>query len=65
MINVLAGPDEATVMGNIGVAFYALGEIKDFEQLRRVTAASTDLKQYDPQDNEAWEKAYKDYVKIL
>ena len=64
-VKVLAGPDEATVMGNIGVAFYALGEIKDFKHLRKVTSASTSLKQYDPQNNELWEKAYGEYIKIL
>lgn len=64
-VPVLAGPTEATVMGNIAVAFNALGEIKDFEALRKVTAASTDLKIYEHQNSDAWEKAYIDYVKIL
>lgn len=64
-VPVLAGPTEATVMGNIAVAFNALGEIKDFEELRRVTSNSTDLKVYKPEGSEEWEKAYNDYIKIL
>ena len=64
-VEVLAGPTEATVMGNIAVSCYALGEIKDFHEIRQVVSNSTELKQYLPCDNEAWEKAYADYIKVL
>ncbi len=62
-VPVLAGPTEATVMGNIGVAFNALGEIKDFAELRKVVSNSTEIKTYTPNDNQLWEKAYADYLK--
>ena len=62
-VPVLAGPTEATVMGNIGVAFSALGEIKDFNELRRVVSNSTEIKTYAPTDSNVWEKAYADYLK--
>ncbi len=62
---VLAGPTEATVMGNIAVAFYALGEIADFKEIRKTVANSTDLKEYIPENTEEWNKAYEDYKKIL
>ena len=62
-VPVLAGPTEATVMGNIGVAFNALGEIKDFAELRKVVSNSTEIKTYTPTENDAWEKAYADYLK--
>ena len=64
-VKVLAGPTEATVMGNIGVAYYALGEIEDFASLRKAVANSTDLKIYEPQNTKIWEEAYKEYLKIL
>ncbi len=64
-VKVLTGPTEATVMGNIGVVFYALGEIKDLTHLRRVTANSTDLKIYEPQNTDEWDKAYTEYVKLI
>lgn len=62
---VLAGPTEATVMGNIAVAFYALGEIADFKEIRKTVANSTDLKEYIPEYTDEWNKAYEDYKKIL
>ncbi len=64
-VEVLAGPTEATVMGNIAVACYALGEIKDFTEIRKVVSNSTELKQYTPKENAAWEQAYSDYLKVL
>ncbi len=62
---VLAGPSEATVMGNIAVCFAALGDIEDFAGIRRVVSDSTELKTYAPRENSAWEQAYSDYLKIL
>lgn len=64
-VEVLAGPTEATVMGNIAVAYNALGELKDFKAIRKAVSDSTELKHYFPANSEAWEKAYEDYVKIL
>ena len=64
-VEVLAGPSEATVMGNIAVCYEALGEIKDFSGIRQTVSDSTELKRYTPQNNEEWEKAYEDYLKIL
>ena len=64
-VKVLAGPTEATVMGNIAVAFYALGEIKDGKDIRKIVSASTELKVYEPQDSDAWEEAYKNYLKVI
>ena len=52
-------------MGNIAVCCYALGEVKDFAEIRKVVYDSTDLKQYMPTDNAAWEKAYSDYLKVI
>ncbi len=62
---VLAGPTEATVMGNIAVACYALGEIEDFRGIREAVSNSTELKSYNPADNEQWEKAYADYIRVV
>lgn len=64
-VRVLAGPTEATVMGNIAVVCYALGELKSFEDIRRVVSDSTELKEYSPVSSEDWEKAYSDYLKAI
>ena len=62
---VVAGPVEATVMGNIAVQLIALGEIRDWKEAREVIKASTPLKVYEPTEAEAWNKAYEEYSKYL
>jgi rhamnulokinase/L-fuculokinase len=62
---VLAGPTEATVIGNIAVVYYALGEIKDFADIRKVVSNSTEIKHYTPDDSAAWDKAYEKYLEII
>ncbi len=64
-VEVLAGPTEATVMGNIAVAYNALGELKDFKDIRKTVSASTDLKYYNPENADLWEEAYKEYLKVI
>ena len=63
-VKVLAGPTEATVMGNISVVFNALGILEDFKDIRKAVSNSTELKIYEPQNSAAWEEAYKTYLKV-
>lgn len=64
-VQVLAGPSEATVMGNVAVVLAALGELDGLSDIRSAVSNSTKLKEYTPKDSESWEKAYDDFVKIL
>ena len=64
-VKVVAGPTEATVMGNIAVQLIALGEIKDLKEARKIVTASTPLKIYEPDDAAAWETAFAEYCKYL
>ena len=62
---VVAGPVEATVMGNIAVQLIALGELSSWCEARRVITDSTPLKIYEPEDSAAWDVAYEEYKKYL
>lgn len=62
---VLAGPSEATVMGNSAVVLDALGELDGLIGIRRAVSDSIALKRYTPAENALWEQAYADYLKIL
>ncbi len=64
-VEVSAGPTEATVMGNIGVVYTALGELENLADIRRAVANSTELKKYKPQNNAEWEKAYAEYIRAV
>lgn len=62
---VIAGPVEATVIGNIAVQLIALGEIKDLKEAREIIANSAEYVYYEPQDNELWNAHYNDYLAVL
>jgi rhamnulokinase len=55
---VLAGPVEATVIGNALVQLIALGDLSDIHQARQMVARMSRLQEYLPQDREMWEDAY-------
>lgn len=63
-IPVLAGPSEATALGNIMVQAMALGVVKSLKEIRQVIGKSVNPDVYNPQDTDAWETAYKTFVKI-
>lgn len=54
---VIAGPIEATALGNIAVQLIAQGAIRDLAEARRIIAASTELRTYEPQNAEIWDNA--------
>ena len=62
---VLAGPVEATALGNIAVQLMALGEIKDVKEARQIIENSEKTYEYFPQDKEKWDEAYEKFKTIL
>ena len=63
-VEVLAGPQEGTALGNIMLQAQASGEVKDIWDMRRIIANSLELKQFLPQDKEVWDAAYEKFVAI-
>jgi rhamnulokinase len=62
---VIAGPIEATALGNVAVQLISCGEFSNLEQAREVISKSFPLDIYEPQDISAWDTAYEKYLKIL
>lgn len=56
---VLAGPIEATVLGNILVQLLAAGAIESLEQARQIIADSEQLREHKPENSAQWNAAYK------
>jgi rhamnulokinase len=55
---VLAGPEEATEIGNLVVQALALGELRSLEEAREVVRASFAPTLYEPSEHAVWEEAY-------
>lgn len=62
---VLAGPKEATVLGNISVQLMAAGRLTGLSQAREVIAQSEETTLHLPEDAAAWETAYETFKNIL
>lgn len=63
-VTVLAGPQEGTAIGNIMLQAKASGAVKDIWEMRQIIANSLELKRFEPQDKEAWNKAYEHFLEI-
>jgi rhamnulokinase len=59
---VLAGPVEATALGNVLVQARAAGELANLEEMRAVAAASAQLATYEPRDDAAGEDTYARFL---
>lgn len=56
-IPVLAGPVEATALGNVLVQAIALGRLPSLAAARELVARSFPLTRYEPQDQSRWQRA--------
>lgn len=62
---VLAGPIEATVLGNIVVQLLATGEIDSIAKARGIVARSEGVKEYLPTESAQWKAAYERALKVI
>jgi rhamnulokinase len=63
-VEVLAGPQEGTAIGNIMLQAKACGIVKDIWEMRRIIADSIEMKRFVPQEKEMWEEAYQRYLEV-
>jgi rhamnulokinase len=59
---VLAGPVEATALGNVLVQARGLGELSDLAQLRQIVASSMSPRRFEPDDTLASEETYQRFL---
>lgn len=61
---VLAGPVEATVLGNIALQLLSTGAIGSLREARQIIKASEDIRTYEPQQAERWQQEYHRWEEI-
>jgi rhamnulokinase len=62
---VVAGPVEATVLGNLLVQARSAGELGTLADLREVVAASCSPRTFEPRDSGRWRDAYPRFVELV
>lgn len=60
---VLAGPVEATVLGNLAVQLLAVKALESIREARQMIAGSETLTRYEPCDSTQWDAAYQQFVR--
>lgn len=64
-IPVVAGPSEATAIGNIMMQAKAMGAVKDLHEMREVISNSVTPDVFTPQEPDLWKKAYAKFISII
>lgn len=64
-IEVIAGPTEATALGNIILQLIALGEIDDVNRGRSIIKNNEAVKRYLPENSFVWNEAYEKFCSII
>lgn len=63
-IPVVAGPSEATAVGNIMIQALAAGKATDIQLMRRFVSQAIPLKTFQPQHKEVWDAAYLQFKTV-
>ena len=61
---VVAGPVEATAIGNILVQAMATGDVRSLAEARRIVLGSFDVSRYEPRHTKEWDAAYARYREL-
>lgn len=64
-IPVIAGPSEATALGNILLQLIALGDISNIEEGRAIIREQESVKQYLPENTAEWQSAYEKFCNAV
>lgn len=62
---VVAGPVEATALGNIMVQAVAVGHLDSIQHARKVVGACVERQRYEPAESALWEEAFRRFSALL
>jgi rhamnulokinase len=62
---VVAGPVEATALGNILIQAVASGELGSLKDLREVIRNSYTIEEFEPEDSAPWSEALQRYESLI
>lgn len=64
-IPVIAGPSEATAIGNIMIQAKAAGCVDSHAEMRRIIRESIHLEEFEPKNSSEWEAAYQKFLRMI
>jgi rhamnulokinase len=63
-IPVIAGPSEATAIGNIMIQAKAAGCVSSLAEMRQIIRESVYLEEFIPENTNEWQEAYSKFKKL-
>lgn len=63
--SVIAGPSEATAMGNILLQAQAAGIVNNKQEIRQIVRNSVHLDTFEPEESALWNNHYNDYLEVF
>jgi len=63
--HVLAGPAEATAIGNLMAQLIAIGEVKDINEGRLIIKNSFQVAEFNPLETKSWDLAYERFLNYI
>ena len=64
-IPVIAGPSEATAIGNVMIQAKAAGCVDSLLEMRQIIRDSVPLEEFLPENKSDWEKAYQKFLQVV
>lgn len=61
---VIAGPVEATALGNVLIQARSSGDVSSLSEIREVVRRSEEIGEYNPQNKDAWDDAWGRFVSL-
>ena len=61
---VVAGPSEATAIGNVMIQAMGAGVVSSLKEMRGIIREAIETEDFLPQDSEVWEAAYQKYQNL-
>jgi len=62
---VIAGPVEATAIGNVLVQAMAVGAVKSLADARQIVRENFNVKRFEPRDTAKWNAAYERFMSVV
>ena len=63
-VPVIAGPVEATALGNVLVQAMSAGDISSLHEIREVVRRSESITEFHPKNNDGWDDAWERFRRI-
>lgn len=64
-LSVVAGPTEATALGNAVIQFIAQKELSNLDEARTMLAESIPTRTYEPQQSVHWQAQYERFIELI